>query len=222
MINAAISKDDYRLAGLICLGIAPLLLNGFYNPWLSSRPALICLVELITWLALPALIIVRAGSLFQGKDIGLASDSVDGGLGLLKWFALYLVVPIACMIVYMLANWFAATVLPDELWTPGFTYQQFMPNEPHLRVVVLLWMSCTAALVEEFYFRALLRRLFRNKRFLFIVISSLLFAAIHWENGSRATFSAFLLGISMALIYLHTDKLLPLVFAHLAIDLVYL
>ena len=106
---------------------------------------------------------------------------------------------------------------------PEVTYRHFIPNGP-ARPYVLLYFSITASLVEEMFYRGMFWRALsglssRYRVGLYVIGSSVLFGAIHWENGWPEVIAASVFGIVACLIYHRIHTLWPLVLAHFVTDL---
>lgn len=108
-----------------------------------------------------------------------------------------------------------------------FSYVSMIPQGFIGHFLTCFYLSITAAVVEEFYFRGVLRfsayALIPNKqtaKWVFILGSSLLFGLIHWKSGLTTTVSAFCFGLATARMYLWTNSLWPLMTAHFVTDMV--
>jgi membrane protease YdiL (CAAX protease family) len=106
---------------------------------------------------------------------------------------------------------------------PEVAYQQLIPSGP-ARPYVIVYFAVTAALVEEMVYRGLFWRALsdlasRYRVVLYVIGSSLLFGAIHWENGWPEVIAAGVFSILACLIYLRIQTLWPLVLAHFVSDL---
>jgi membrane protease YdiL (CAAX protease family) len=108
---------------------------------------------------------------------------------------------------------------------PEFTYQSVIPKDGVLRIIVVLYFSLTAAFVEEVVFRALPWAYFSRTgsskaiSMKYILLSSILFGLIHWENGYHEILATFLLGIVACTIYVKIENIWPLICAHFFTDL---
>ena len=82
----------------------------------------------------------------------------------------------------------------------------------------------SSLIIEEFLFRGLLHRAFSGFPYssvLFLVVSPLLFALVHWEDGLANLASTYIVGVFMAIAYLGFRNLWPLVIGHIFTDLVW-
>jgi membrane protease YdiL (CAAX protease family) len=107
-----------------------------------------------------------------------------------------------------------------------FSYSQMIPQDFILHCLTVFYLSITAAVSEELYFRGILRfstfALIRNERiakWVFILVSSLLFGLIHWKSGLTNIVNAFFFGLVAARLYLWTNSLWPLMVAHFVVDM---
>ena len=95
-----------------------------------------------------------------------------------------------------------------------------------LKLPVILYMSITAAVVEEIIYRGLLLILLKDYidknggKLLYILASAILFSSVHWENGVPDLAQTFVLGLLSAMLYLKLRNLLPFIFAHFIGDMV--
>ena len=129
-------------------------------------------------------------------------------------------------LLIMAATWPAFRFTSVYLWQYADNYiaQQAIP--PGYRVLVAIYMSVGAAFVEEVVFRALPWLYFaqlapaRWRRGTYILVSSLLFAAVHSEQGPGGVLAAFWFGLVAARMYSKRQNLWPLVLAHFLIDLI--
>lgn len=108
--------------------------------------------------------------------------------------------------------------------TPAFSYQLTIPKGL-LHYPVLVYFGLTAGFAEEIFFRALpllyIKERFGNVKpgWKYVVATSFLFAAAHWENGPHEIIATFAFGVVASLLYLKLRDLWPLVGAHALIDI---
>ena len=99
---------------------------------------------------------------------------------------------------------------------PYFSYHSVIP-EGILNLPVVIYLALTAAVVEEIIFRGIPYKLIfenkqiRNKKSVYILITSFLFAVIHWESGYPNAISAFVFGLLAAWLYHVYKNLWPLI-----------
>ena len=135
---------------------------------------------------------------------------------------------VACVLLWA-CYWFAQRVAEMVLPGPppgGFGYEDSLPQAGLGRAAGTLYLAATAAFAEEALLRGVLRawveRVVAPARAagVFMGLSALLFASLHWESGAAALGSTGLYGLTAAWLYLRQGSLWPLVAAHFLIDLV--
>jgi len=198
------------------------LLGLVNSAWRSpDAKVLFWLADLSQFVILPVAIVILLARKFKigPPDYGFTSIQKSGAsafnLITLAWVTLLL---------------FAAYELTSRyLWLyghftrPEVVYRHFIPSGV-ARPYVTVYFALTAALVEEMVYRGLFWRALaglssRYRVGLYIIGSSMLFAAIHWENGWPEVIAAGVFGIGACVIYLRIHTLWPLVFAHFVSDL---
>ena len=104
-------------------------------------------------------------------------------------------------------------------------YQSVIPTGS-LQIPVIIYMSLTAAIVEEIFYRGLplliLKNIFTGKKleYLYIYTTTFIFTLVHWENGFPDIVSSFIYGIFAASFYLQFKRLIPIIVAHFVINMV--
>jgi membrane protease YdiL (CAAX protease family) len=210
-----------RRAGILTIvlvGITPLELNGLYNGYLSQFPAWYWLVETFTWILLPSLLLwmgMRSGW-FSTDDIGLHTR-ICGRRNI--WLFVVTLIGLSWLVaeLSLWSNLLARAIFPVNYGKLDFEYTDVIPAGGLGRFLALTHLALTAGIVEELYFRGLVRLLFSNGaigNLGFIVCSSVLFASIHWEGGVWVLTEALLFGLSTAVIYSITGNLWPLIIGH--------
>jgi membrane protease YdiL (CAAX protease family) len=114
-------------------------------------------------------------------------------------------------------------------WTPLIPfnredYGRLLPvtSEPVARLIAVLYLAVSAGVVEELTFRAMLLRLLPpawRSPVRYILISAVLFGAIHWWQGPASAVVATLFGVSHAWLYWHTRNVWVPAVSHAAVDL---
>ena len=95
-----------------------------------------------------------------------------------------------------------------------------------MRFPVVVYMSVTAAVVEEITYRGLPLLLFykfRHSKYFnvtFVLTTAIIFSLVHWENGVPNLAEAFVFGVFSAMLYLRYKNLIPLMVAHFVVDFV--
>lgn len=92
------------------------------------------------------------------------------------------------------------------------------------KYVVLLYFALTSSIVEEFFFRGLIRKIlinhFDKSRLAFVIISSIIFGGAHWAAGIAAVVSAGFSGIFLAVLYVWSRDLRPIMIGHFIFNLI--
>lgn len=115
---------------------------------------------------------------------------------------------------------FAIAAFPNLL-RPTYSYLSSAPGKEFPTAIFAFYFAITPAVVEEYFFRGIVRRQIQrvfHSDFSYVLISSLLFASIHWGGGLFSIVETALFGIAAALIYLHVRHLLPLIVGHFFVD----
>lgn len=210
-----------RVARAAALAAAPtaalLTLNGFYlGAAYRAGPALFWLLDALQFAIVPA-VSVWALARFAGvypRDYGL--ESLTGPHGALFALPMYALVVAACVLGYG-AGRILALFVAVEWSATGFDYTQAIPRTPLAGLLVLLYLSLSAGLVEEIVFRGLPALCLPAHAY--PIVSAAAFAAIHWESGSRVVLAAFFLGVVLAALYLWLRNLWPFVAGHAVSDM---
>jgi membrane protease YdiL (CAAX protease family) len=109
---------------------------------------------------------------------------------------------------------------------PAFGYEATLPDERFLRWLVIGYYALTAGVVEEIVFRGLPWTWVEHfgdtpaTRSAWVVVTSAVFALVHWENGGPALLATGAYGVGAALLYLKLRNLWPLVVAHVVTDVI--
>lgn len=217
--------------------------DGIFLPALARHPLYFWTYDLIKFVLLPlayllyfrrCLHILPDAYLFTGRPVGyrgwewlgvtffsaLVLDAIyllANPLVQFAWAALWLPVQ------WLFSAWIA---LPDvSLYYPGiFGYGMALPDDRLLRAVVAVFFAFTVGVVEEIFFRGLLRQavaalLGPGAVKTYIISSALIFGCAHWEQGSVGLIAATAFGLCAAWLYLKLGDLRPLILAHATIDL---
>ena len=213
------------MAGLTCLFLAvfvPLLLNGFYNIIITRMPVVYWAVELVVWVLLPSLGLYayrRMGGRF--RDLGVVWPRSVGevckvllygcGWGLVLFWA------------FRSGRSWGESVFDKNYLVVAFDYGSLIPDSGWPKTAVWIYLSLSAGIVEELYFRGFLRRFFARGRLgsvYFMGASTVLFSAIHWENGVNDLLATAAFGFLACICYLsHRSILVPMI-AHVVADLI--
>lgn len=201
------------------------MLNQFYleSAYRHSQ-ALFYLADSVQFVAVPLLtwfLVLRPAKIWP-KDFGLRLP-IFGARPLESVF-LFLFVALLLWIAYEPINAIAYRYLWREAGI--FGYGTAIPKSFPLNAVAVLYFSLTAALVEEVVFRGLAWNYFSTalpdiwQKPAYIIISSVLFAAVHCEQGPHGMIAAFSFGLAAAALYVSLKNLWPLVFGHFVGDVI--
>jgi len=198
------------------------LINGVYNASLSeASPLLFWLVDMLGWIVLPSAILYY---IYRYYGIGLrdygftALNSAYQRREIISWSFLATFI---LSIYYFAFGWLAWEFIDSPI--SSFSYGGVVP-EGDSRYLAIFYLAITAAIFEEIFFRGLIWRLVYssalpyNKSVIYVVVSSVLFGLVHWENGVPEIFAAMVFGIVACVLYLRLRNLIPLIFAHFCID----
>lgn len=213
------SKPLTTYSALIGLGIAPYLINGYINSKIVSWPPAYWAFELLIWVLIPAVILVTAvrHAGLKLTDLGFSRTIFGKRSVALILVVAFLFCPIDYM-VYANAIGYTRNVLPHE---GIFQYHSVVPHSCAMRTLIALYFALTAGFVEEVYFRGFL---FKALSFapaqipLFLLLSPLLFAAIHWESGMANTAAAYISGLFSAVAFILMRNIWPLIAGHIYTD----
>jgi len=203
------------------IGVLPFFLLGFTNGWYGPELMRLgrgwfWLVDFVQFVVIPGtalLLLWKFWGIGPGK-LGFHLDVPTKNPRELVWFAI--VATVLFWISYdILGSFFASFASAtngEVLFAPA------LPKEQPLRFLVVLYATTTAALVEEAIFRAIpwmyCKAKLKSPGRPYMWMSSIAFAAIHWEQGFGYTMGAFFLGMIAAAIYVEIENVWPLVCAH--------
>ena len=217
--------DAHKLAGWICLPFILLsLFDGYWKVAFLSRPLIyFWAYDFAKWFLLPVILlgVLHRLAFVQPRDYGLSAD-----LG--KRDILY-VLPLPLITLFIIN--FSAVIASDILLSPPkppFNHSFILAPLRELWIVGTLYLSATAGLWESVFLIGLPWLWFSRSRVVstrathaFILVTGLLFAAGHWENGIANVIGAFLFQLGAVWWYLRLGTLWPTIGAHFLIDVVY-
>jgi membrane protease YdiL (CAAX protease family) len=119
------------------------------------------------------------------------------------------------------------TRLPEDQRGATFAItEKIMPRDP-VETLVFAALACTAGISEEFLYRgfvfaALVRMIvnYGSPLAASAILSSAMFALAHYYQGRKGIITTFVVGMAFATIRIWTGSLVPVVVAHIGIDLV--
>ncbi len=229
-LNAAQVRQSvpHRAAtfALFAVILIPFCANDIYNPLLAPHPALFWICDAASSLLLPSLLVAIGFHfhLFTLSDIGLSTKIRSRHAPLILLALIILAVLIAVPIDTRLWN-LANTLIPQPDHPTTFRYTQMLPppgpTTGFLRLLAVFYLAASAALCEEIFFRGLLRHALGAgplRTAAFILLSSTLFATIHWSGGPTILLYAFAWGILFTIPLLTTQNLWPAIALHFITD----
>ena len=222
MRRAAVSR-----ANAIFAATAPFIVlsivDGIYREFFRHSPIWFWSFDLFKFLVLPvaSLLWLARASLVGPAQYGLTANPKY--YSLVRYAGL-----VACVVAALYLISFE--VVGSFAWKlfgqpePDFFYKDMAPSGA-FRLPVVLYLAITAGLFEEIFFRALpllyLQELGlkSNSLMKYVIGTSVLFGAIHWENGASEVMATFAYGLLASVLYLRLRDLWPLVVAHVSIDI---
>lgn len=227
MINYLIQYyNDAKKYLIICFLLfwIPAFLNGFYLPILSENLLLFLLVDILQWTILPIIaldICIRQKKIIAIQHLGfhnLIFHRRNSEYVLLTSFAISFLL----FFCYFEAYRYSKLIFPIN-YLESFAYQSVIPYKPFLlSISIVLYMSFSAGLIEETFYRGLLKVIFQDDfhfNYKYILVSSFLFSINHWEGGVRNLFATFIFGIVTSILYLKIKNIWPIVIGHTIIDI---
>lgn len=175
---------------------------------------------------------------------GLATTSL--ALGASPYAVTLLYVALAGVYVYSIYKWYQKGPvrieksgfnrfiwLPALVWFLSLVVQFFLPNDPSVNQQIATDLTLSqplfsffavvifAPLTEELIFRGMLARyLFSKQTLIFLLVSSVLFALIHFPGDVQQFFVYFSLGFSLGLAYISRKGLVYSISLHALNNLV--
>ena len=201
------------------------MLNQFYlEPAFRISPALFFLADAVQWIVIPLLVwlLVLRPANFRPRDFGLRLPV----LGTRPFESLLL---FAFCAFLLWASYAAIEAIAYQFfWREAgiFGYDAAIPKTFPWNILVVVYLSITAAVVEEVVFRGMTWTYFskivpaQSLTLCYILGSSILFAATHSEQGTPGLIAAMAYGMVAAALYVRLKDLWPLVFAHFIVDVI--
>lgn len=213
--TSGIHRPDYALAA-VAIYFAITLSKKFWLPALDG--AYFWMADVACFVFLPAtLVAVLKLPLRPGFAVGhfksrtLATNEAVY-LALLTLLGLWVLSKIGLVIGVSVARHY-----PDAL-PQVIDYVGHIPKTGGASVLVTVYFAITAGVVEEYVFRGLLASVcghyFRRNSWVFVMASTLSFAAIHWGGGLANVVAAFIQGILLTVVYLRCGDLRIPLLAH--------
>jgi len=227
MKSINISYNDKNILKGISLIFFLLFVNGIYKESLFTySQSLFWLSDFFNFVIVPISLSIYFYKQYNLKptDYGLIKPNRGYPLSEIIGASIFTAFSLGC--IYALVDYMAHGYLNDFFGyiPPSFSYSTAIPSGL-LKLPVVIYLAITAALVEETVFRGIPYKLMsiylntKNKDLIFISITSLAFALIHWEDGYGSFLSAFVFGLLAAKLYLFYKNLWPLIGAHFLVDM---
>ena len=216
-----------ELTGLVTVGLLPPMLNGFYNDLLANDRPGFWTLDIAAFVGLTAALYLWGirRKLFTNEALGFT-------VAIGPWRSAAVVVGVSVLVTPFMI-WADAGVvawamqhLTRSSWESSFRYKDMLPlpgpSTGLWRLLGVLYLGISAGFSEEFLVRGVMRELFGRRWWqviAYVVVSTTLFAAIHWENGMRGMAETVLFGLIAAVFASATRNIWPLVVAHAAVDI---
>lgn len=196
------------------------LVSGFFLNEIEGDPQSYLLYEAINSVLLPLGCLIALH-----KIAGLSTRNY--GLNGLHGFAEAmrnlptLLLTILAFFSLVPAQIFAEAIFPPAL--DAFSYKNVIPDGIP-RNVWLVYLAASAAVVEEIFYRGILKEAIIDKsaapdhRWAYVFGSALLFGLNHWTQGTAQVVSSTYIGVVAALIYLRVNNIWYLILAHFAFN----
>ena len=198
------------------------LVDGWLKIALLRGPLIhFWIFDLTKWLALPAVLML---ALRRSPDVRPQGYGLTGNHGVGDILMLVPLVLLTLYIAYATPAYLANQVLGHP--EPPFSSPDVLASLGRFRIIGSIYFAITAGLWESIFIIGLPWLWFsqgapvsRSRAALFVVVSSLLFALGHWENGLPNVIAAFVFEVCAVWWYLRLKTLWPVIVAHALIDL---
>lgn len=189
-----------------------------YTFWIADISCFVLIpIAIVIWLSAE----LRYFAEFQRRD----KDALDTSYSTLAYQVL-----ICCLVLF--AAYPVGAFLGKKVVLAGYflfdrtvDYGSKIPVNLFYKFVVASYFAVTAGVVEEFFFRGVIKKIlsiyFSNSSLLFVIVSSIIFAGAHWAGGTLNVITALFVGFPLAMLYVWTKDLRPLMLGHLIFDFFY-
>jgi hypothetical protein len=126
-------------------------------------------------------------------------------------------------IFFLLAFWIPYVLVlnlaPPSLTTDHFSYFDLLPSDGVSRVAIACYLVISAAFVDEFLYRAVLRVLVlqcvqRRADTVFVFVSAFVYGGVSWAHGLAVVMGSCVLGATAAWFLCWQRDVRPLFFGH--------
>lgn len=199
--------------------IFPFIVNGWINSHISKIPLLYWSFEFATWVFIPSAVFIylSRSTLLKASDIGMHTLIFGRSSIALTLLTCVIWSPIDFSI-YKILYFYASEAFPGGSL---FEYNTAIPDSRILKTLVIIYFALTAGIVEEVIYRGFILHIcdhFSCHATIYLLISSSLFALVHWESGLKNVVATFGMGIITALLYLRIRNFWPLIVGHVFTD----
>jgi hypothetical protein len=194
-------------------------INGVYLSALSrSSATAFWAADLAQWVLLPGLlaaVLARRHALLP-RDYGLDARSLN--LRALAWS-----VPVT--ITFAIAYFWVTAGVSAALGRPGgyFSFQDVFPTGA-MGTLARIYSALSAGLVESVVFISLPWLIWRGRTRRdagwFTALWSMVFAAVHWEQGPHVFVAAAVFSVAACAWYFRLGTLWPIIIGHVIVDLI--
>ncbi len=199
------------------------LINGLYNPFLyQASPQAFWLLDFAHYWVVPLTVIYILYKKYgvAPRDYGLAGSNKTYPAWEMVGAGIFVAI---VLVITWNISWYIGLFFfgSDDL---QFSFNLVIPDGA-LRVPVILYLAISAGFVEEVVFRGLtwsavsVMEIGRLKKAFYLILSSLLFAVVHWEQGLASVVGSFGFGFVAAAFYLQLKNLWPMIAAHSLADI---
>lgn len=146
------------------------------------------------------------------------------GIGSLLFFtAICLLIISVALVIGRKLGLVTGRAMPAVL-TQVLSYKSHVPDSGMARAICAIYLALTAGVVEEYFFRGIAKPVIdkvTHSLFLYVFVSSALFASVHWASGLANVVQAFICGLALGSLYVWIRHLTPLMIAHSLVDWYY-
>jgi membrane protease YdiL (CAAX protease family) len=218
------SKKHICLIGFLIV-ICPFIFNGLYNQTLENTTAVFWLADILAMVVIPTIVfvILLKKDALTLKSIGVLPLPRSIGQ-ILKFIIVIIVLTAGLFFIYTYVWIVVSDYFKQNYLATGFSYATQIQKTGKYATLFNVYASLTAGVVEEVYYRGVFRTIFSDStmgKVAFVLCSSAVFSAVHWELGVVFLIATFVFGLAASTYYSLSKSLLPLVIAHSCIDFLY-
>lgn len=197
------------------------LVNGVYLAALASvSVSLFWLADLCQWVLLPSVFLA-----FLARKVSLPPKHYGLDTAALCWQSLIfrtLIVFVTDAIIFFGVRKVSWELLGHPV--SFFSFPGVFPSGP-MGNVVWLYAAATAGIVESIFFIGLPWLMYQHfrvepSRILFSILTSIVFALSHWEQGAHVVIGAFFSNLIACFWFFRFGNLWPVAVGHILVDLI--